>query len=269
MTAKEKGGGVIMADNVDIVIQRQQKVVKGNELIQQTRYSLTMRQQKLLSYMISKIAPMDTATTAYTLSLGTFCDVCGLDKGDGRTLSELKEDIRRISSVNVWIETPQREILCHWLDRVWREHGETAIRYVFSTTVAPFLFGLDAQFTQYTLANVLVFRSRYGIRLYEIARSYGRLGYFAMRLDKFKRLMDATTYDNFADLRRKVIEPGLEDVNSSSDLRIDISYLKTQGRAIDGIECHVTGATLLEHAIANGKQRQILNREVGRRNAKQ
>ena len=48
---------------------REQYVVKANELIRRTRYTLTAQQQKIVLFAISKIKPEDDIDTEYTFDI--------------------------------------------------------------------------------------------------------------------------------------------------------------------------------------------------------
>ena len=54
-------------------------VAKDNRLITKSRYSLTLQQQKILLYLISRIKPTDEVGTVYELPISDFIKVCGYD----------------------------------------------------------------------------------------------------------------------------------------------------------------------------------------------
>ena len=50
-------------------------VVKSNDLIQKARYNMTVQQQKLILYAISKIKKSDLPDQRYELSIDEICSV--------------------------------------------------------------------------------------------------------------------------------------------------------------------------------------------------
>ena len=58
---------------------RQNTVVKANELIQKSRFSLSLQQQKIVLYLISQITPFDEDFKLYEFSIIEFCRVSGID----------------------------------------------------------------------------------------------------------------------------------------------------------------------------------------------
>ena len=55
-----------------IVSMRMNTVVKANDLIQKSRFSLTLQQQKIILYLISKIMPTDENFQLYEFSIPDF-----------------------------------------------------------------------------------------------------------------------------------------------------------------------------------------------------
>ena len=75
---------------------RKNTVVKANDLIQKSRFSLSLQQQKIVLYLISQIKPYDEDFKVYSFDIKEFCKVCGIDSDGGKTYAELKEQIKAI-----------------------------------------------------------------------------------------------------------------------------------------------------------------------------
>jgi len=97
----------------------------------------------------------------------------------------------------------------------------------------PFLLELQKQqeekglfYTSYELKYVLPMQSKYSIRLYEILKSYqknNREWYF--KTEVLKKLLDCETnssYKNFADFQKRVLDIAVEEINRYTDLKITI-----------------------------------------------
>ena len=56
---------------------RDKLVVKANELIQKSRFNLSLQQQKIILYLISQIDRNDKEFKLYSFSIQHFCKVCG------------------------------------------------------------------------------------------------------------------------------------------------------------------------------------------------
>ncbi|MBQ3795865.1 MAG: replication initiation protein, partial [Butyrivibrio sp.] len=71
---------------IQIATEREYKVVKANEIIQKAKFDLSLLEQKTFCYAVSKIKPDDVGGTWYTFTINDYCDVCGINRNDGRTL---------------------------------------------------------------------------------------------------------------------------------------------------------------------------------------
>jgi len=79
--------------------------------------------------------------------------------------------------------------------------------------------------------------SKYSIALYENARDYIETGLPKMGLDVFRKLMgvDETRYKNFADLKKRVIDPSVEEITQKTDMSIEYELFK-EGRRFKYIQ---------------------------------
>ena len=60
--------------------ERNMKVYKADELLQKARFTLTITEQRLILYAITKIKPTDTAFTEYEFNLKDFYSVVLAEK---------------------------------------------------------------------------------------------------------------------------------------------------------------------------------------------
>ena len=159
--------------NKSISKQQTYFVVKDNALIQRTRYSLSLQQQKLLLFMISKIKPTDEPYTDYSMSIRDYCRVCGLDYDNGGNYAYIKHSLKSLADQSMWMRMNSgRHILLRWLDRVIIDENSGTIIFSFHRDMFPYLLNLQECYTSYSIMNVLSMRNSYSIRLYELMRSY-------------------------------------------------------------------------------------------------
>lgn len=96
----------------DLAKLREYKVVKANDLIQKSRFNLTMQEQKIVLYLISKIKPDDTDFAEYTFEIAEFCRVCGIDESNGKNYLNVKNAIQSLANKSMWVNTEKNsEIL--------------------------------------------------------------------------------------------------------------------------------------------------------------
>ncbi len=224
----------------EIIDARRMFVVKANALIQKSRFSLSLQQQKIVLYLISKIQPTDTKFIQYEFNIPDFCHVCGIDYDSGKNYSDLKAQIKEIADKSLWITLEDgTETLVRWIERPYISRREGIIRIKLDEYMKPFLLQLKKHYTQYRLIYTLKMNSKYSVRLYELIMSFffnkqnPSSRYFPV--DELKKLLDADKYSRFCDFHTKVIKPAVEEINRYTDLEVTYQQLK-EGRKTVAIE---------------------------------
>ena len=222
-----------------------QYVVKSNELIRRTRYDMTTQQQKIVLYAISKIKPNDPPQTQYEISIDEICAACGIViDGTGYYYKAIKDDLVNLTQ-RIWIKMPDKsETTVSWIGDATIIPLSGKVYIKFHEKMAPYLFELQERYTQYQLKNVLVFKSRYSIRLYELLRSfitqqeidYGIEKEARFTVDELRELMAVEKYNRWADFDRYVIRKAVDEINRCSDeMRITYDTYKNNGRSVSNI----------------------------------
>ena len=91
----------------------------------------------------------------------------------------------------------------------------------------PLLSELKETFTTYNIDDISSMKSIYAIRMYEIFKQFKTFGKREVELDWLKeRLQIEDIYSAFADLKRRVIDPALKEINVHSDLTVSYTLKK-------------------------------------------
>lgn len=238
--------------------ERSYFVVKANDLITKSRYSLSFQQQKILLYFISRIKPTDEERTVYELSIKEFSKICGYDEYNGYYYQSIKADIKKLCDASSWIETePGKEELFRWIDRAEINRNSGTIKISFHYTVSQYLFALSEQYTQYSLYNALCLSHKYSIRLYEYLYSMRYKGQFMVSIDELKKRIDAERYTKISHFKDRVLEPAIEEIDNMTDLEVEYDYIRT-GRQITHIIFKYYEKTSVGMAITRRLQESVI-----------
>lgn len=220
--------------------ERDRLIVKSNDLIQKSRFSLTVQQQRVILYLISKIGYDDEDFEEYEFDIKDFCRVCGLYDDSGKYYTELKRQIKAIRDKSMWIEISEgKEVLLSWLDgaQISRNSGKIKVR--LNEDMKPYLLQLRDNFTKYEIANVLCMRSKYSIRLYELVKSvhFQELEIYAktFTVEELRKRLDAETYPRFCNFNQRVLKPAVQEVNTYTDKKVSYEPVKN-GQKVEAIE---------------------------------
>lgn len=225
------------------IYERDRYVVKANELIQKSRFNLTLQQQKIVLYLISQIERNDKEFKLYSFSIQQFCKVCGINYTSGKNYNDLKEAIKEIAQKVLWIKLPNgKETTVRWIEKAYIDRNTGTIEIRLDEDMKPYLLQLRDNFTQYELVWTLQFNSKYSIRLYELIKSihYHDLDPYERTydIDELKRLLDAETYKTYQHFKDRALQVAVDEINATSDKLVSFVPLK-DGRAVKKIRLHI------------------------------
>lgn len=254
---------VIITKRSDFYMQKivqkkaDKKVYKTNEFIQKARFDLTLTQQKLILYAISKINKSSENFEKIQINLKEFQDICNVTHNN---YTGLKQDLTDINKKCWWVTVKDEnnrvaDCLVQWFSFVKVYKDTSIIELEFHQILKPYLLELSDRFyTSYELQNVLSFKSAYSIRLYELFKSLSNNESWFFTVDSLKEYLNCQEkYSVFKDFRKWVLDPSLKEINHYSDLVITYKTEKN-GRKISRVIFSIAKKSDMQQQI-----KQLLN----------
>lgn len=248
-------------EKIDIATKREYLVVKGNELIQQNRFELSLPEQKTIAFICSMIKPIDALDRAkgvpyqldYEFNIRDYCKVCGIDYDNGKNYTDVKATLKRLRDRSMWVTLDNDdETVVGWLDRVTTNKRSGIAKVRIDDRLAPYLFDLGQKFTQYQLYNILAMKSSFSVRIYELMKSYAFQKSKTFEVDELKRLLmveDVKSYNNFADFKKRVLDKAQEEINELTDLNIYFEPI-TKGRKTVKVKFRIEQKNAIERLMS-------------------
>lgn len=216
-----------MLEKTKTDVAREYKIIKANELIQKSRFSLSTQEQKIILYVISRIKPTDTELVEQTFSILDFCKICGLDSDNGANYKYIKNTLKGLRDKSIWVTLDDgSESTLAWISKVTMSKQSGIVKIKLQDDMKPYLLQLQEKFTQYELIYTLAMKSQYSIRLYELLKSYQWKKKHTFNIDDLKKILDAENYINFKDFRVKVLEIALREISTYSDIEVSYEIIK-------------------------------------------
>lgn len=207
-------------------------VVKHNDLIE-ARYSLTLNEQKIILYFVSKLDRDKDKFNILSLNIREFFELLGTTQ---ERYTEVREIVRELRRKEIIIKKESSELVTGWLSSIEYLENEGIIQLEFSEKLMPYLLQLKEKFTRYELCNILNLRNKHSIRMYELMKQYEKIGKREISLNDLKKFLGIADdeYKRVYDFERFVLNISKEEINEYTDLIVDYEKIK-KGRRIDGI----------------------------------
>ncbi len=173
---------------------RKQNVAKRNDMIQKSKKSLSIVENKAVSYIFSKVKPDDDPDTIYTFDCQEFYRLLRWKK---ESYTDLRAMLYSIASQTFGIvdEETGTEKIVHWFNTIHLKKSKNGKiisdsklpgRYVeikIHEDLMEYVFGLEKQrrenkifYSAYQLQNVSMLTHTYSQNLYELLKSYENNG---------------------------------------------------------------------------------------------
>jgi plasmid replication initiation protein len=236
---------------------RQQLVVKSNDLIQRTRYDLSLQEQKIVLYVISKIKPTDEELKEYSFTMRELCEMCGIE-AIGQNFENMWQSIVALNEKTIEFEDNRYRGNPRWIEMPIMDKLTREIRIRFHPLLRPYLIALHENFTQYELSSILIMRSRYSVRMYELLKSYAYLDEITFSLEELKEKLQTTGYSDYKNFRVRVLEKAIEEINEHTDIRVEFKPIRTS-RVITHLRFIIERKSSAEQVMLRAKRNAALD----------
>lgn len=197
-------------------------IVKHNKIIQAS-YKLTLNEQRILLYSLSKIDRENkklASTTFYDIEIRDIADLFEMDENSA--YKELKQAALRLKSRNITLKN-NYVIDTGFIQSYRYKDNQGCLSIKFSDDILDYLTMLKENFTRYNLKDIKGFkRSSYSIRVYEILKQWSNSkNSVKLDLDELKSMFQLQDkYKSNSNFIIKVINPAIDDINEFSDLKV-------------------------------------------------
>lgn len=214
-------------------------IKKANTLVE-SKYKLTLLEQKFISLMISMIKPTDENFKEYPIDSKRIAEDLGLEKND-RARYDIQKAIDLLQTRLLWIKKTDHLGYSRsgWITQANYDE-EKKIRSVrINEDLKPYLIDLKNQYTKYRLKNIIKLRSVYSIRLYELLKQYESTGKRIIKIDDLKAMLNIEKrYKLYGDFKRKVLLVAQDELKEKTDIYFMFKEIKTV-RKITSIEFRI------------------------------
>lgn len=205
-------------------------------------HGLTLSEKRLIMGCVAMLDSVRLESGRYKIKM-TALEFAEGFKIDPKTVyQQIKGIIARLydRSIKRIVDTPKgKKTISHrWVSSVTYHDGEGWFELGFSHEATPYLVALRGNHTSYKLEQAAALRSVYSWRLLEMLMQFKSTKLLRVSIENFCHAMDApeTYRKNFKDLRNRVIDVAVKELQEKDNWLIEWKGTKHGGRKITGLE---------------------------------
>ncbi len=211
-------------------------VYKSNKVVE-AGYKLSLNEQRLILCCIAKV------NSSKPLSALECFEVTGKEFAqhfkisEGKAYQTLKEVSEQLFERYVIIDNPNpkdktlKYTRTRWISAINYHSDAGKVSLMFSPLMIPYLSELTGQFTFYQLNKISGMSSIYGIRLYELLMQWKSVGTREIEIEWLKQQFELDdSYNRIFNLKKRVIDPAVKDINEHSNYTVEWTQRKTGRR---------------------------------------
>lgn len=212
-------------------------VCKSNKVVE-AGYKLNLNEQRLILSCIAKVNSQKPllATERFEVTAKEFAQ--RFDISEDKAYQTLKDVAGQLFERYVIIENPDptdktlKYTKTRWVSAI-NYHPEVGkVSLLFAPLLLPYLSELTENFTFYHLNQIGNMSSIYSIRLYELLMQWKTIGKREIEIDWLKKQFELdNSYDRMFDLKKRVLDPAVKDINTHSNYEVSWTQRKT-GRKV-------------------------------------
>ena len=212
---------------------KKELIVKSNQVIEAS-YTLSTIEQRLILSAITQIPKGEAVTDdlIYTVSVN---DLHTFGTNETTAYRDLKDSVSRLFERSIVLRSNDRTSRVRWVQKIDFMDSQGIVGIRFSKDILPFLSSLTTEFTKYLASDLIGVTSTYAIRLYELLIQYRTVGKREIKLEDLRWMFELQNkYPVWADLKKRVIDQAVKEINEFSPLNVTYDTKKT-GRKITSI----------------------------------
>lgn len=214
-------------------------VVKHQELVHNARYRLSELGIKVLSVLISMIKTSDTEFTQYAIQIKDFKELIHSDSKN--TYKYAHKLVKELMSNPMQIGDEQ----FNWVSYGKYGKGDGVIIFEIHRLLKPYLLELQKNFLQYNITNILPLKSGYVIRLYELCKDHyseatrykesTTSATFDIKIERLRELFEIPkSYQYSSHIKKHILDKAVKQFKEKTDIQIEYKEQKI-GRRVDRV----------------------------------
>lgn len=242
-------------------LHRNNTIKQSNRLIM-ARYKLTLYEQRMIIAICSQLHSIDDfePVRVRVADMADFCNFKGKD-----AYNRVHNTLLRLMRRTLQIMKPDGTYyVTHWLQTADYIDGGGIIEYGVDKLLIPDFINLKEAYFSTSAQKMMELKGDYSARLYFMIGKMVKVGEFDLSLNQIKESFElGKTYDIITNIKKRVIEPSLAEINDKTDLNVTWNYVK-EGRKITKLHIKVEKKDAKTAELPSDKQ-DLYDKLIGER----
>ena len=214
-------------------------VVIQNKIIECFKgMSLDEKRLFLMATPLARIAKLSVGDPII-ITVEEYANECGIDKKTAYNAVEnaTKRLFRREFS---FVTASKDKVLMRWLYKAVYNEGSTSLYFPDDILALLRTFDKLNPYTKYKKEVVLKLKRDYSLDFYHLGKKHQVLKQFSISLEDLSKNLDLSeSYTRIDNIKKRVIDPSLEEINEKTDITMIYANIK-QGRRVVGFKFFIT-----------------------------
>jgi plasmid replication initiation protein len=224
---------------VEIKENKNNIVVKHQELVRNARYKLSELGIKVVSILVSMIKVSDEDFKEYHIRINDFKELIGSTSKKTYEYVDIMTDELMRKPLKVGDEK------FNWVYYARYSLGDNTVALKIAPELKPYLLELQKNFLQYNIVNILSLRSGYVIRLYELCKDHyieatrynksQKSVQFELKIERMRELFEIPdSYQYSSHIKKHILDKAVKQFRQKTDIQISYTEQKI-GRKVDRV----------------------------------
>lgn len=224
-------------------------IVKDNALIEAGFY-LSLVEQRLVLLGITEARELEELTfeTPVKVSVQSYIKHFGVNSSTAYESLQAAVNTLFDRQFSYYDHELNERFKERWIYKASYMDNKGYVIMFFTPTVIRMISKLEENFTKYLLNQIAAFKSKYSIRVYELAMKWGSVGQSKKYgVDELREILGVgvNEYKTMSLFKANVLDKALKEINTKTDLSVDYVQFK-EGRTITHIQLKITEKKKIE-----------------------
>ncbi|NFF82831.1 replication initiation protein [Clostridium botulinum] len=213
--------------------------------IMNSTYELSREEQKIILLLANSVLPNDKDYKSYIFKINDLVELLELETKE-ELLKIIKEFIKKV----VQIKQDNKSITTAWINCAIYEKNTDYVELSFNPFLKPYMLQLKKN-------NILLMKSKYSPRIYEILKHFKNQGSIEIELNELRRVLNIESlYPLYADFKRKIILQAQKELKKNTDIYFDFEEIKI-GRKVIRLKFIIHPIKLKENSFIKPDEKEI------------